>query len=87
MYEAINQHLIVKVKTDPELSNLTLEAEVVSTTEETKKLLHRTIVANRRDFTELKEIENGNQTSSGIYLGNKLVYASIPVDKIVAVVV
>ena len=85
MYLAINQNVIVKVKNDTNLKNICLEAEVVATTKDTEKLQGKTIVAERRLFTELADAGEDVQTTSGIILGDRVSYASLAVKDIVAV--
>lgn len=84
MYKAFNDNVIVITETDPNLQNQVLEAEVVSTTENTKTLQGMTIAAERRSYTQLAEIE-GAKTQSGIILGNKKIYASLNIKDIIAV--
>lgn len=85
MYTAFNDKVIVKVKNDTNLKNQTLAATVVATTELTEALQGKTIIAERRHFTELEDIEETATTASGILLGDKISYASVSTDHIVAI--
>lgn len=85
MYQAFNKNIIVKAKNDTNLNNFTLAAEVIATTKETQKLQGKTIIAERRHFTELGDTGEQNATASGIILGDKISYASINIDNIVAI--
>jgi len=86
MYLAFNDNIIVSVEHNPILQKTVLEAEVVATCDHTEKLKGKIIVADRRHFNELTEIENEQaQTASGLYLGNKKSYASLDVKHVLAV--
>ena len=85
MYKAFNNCVIVTAQTDTNLQNQFLEGEVISTTQDTKDLQGKTIIASRRSFNELATIEGSNTTESGIILGDKSVYASVDIKDIVAV--
>jgi len=85
MYTAFNKNVIVKVQNDTNLNNQTLTAKVVATTDLTEKLQDKLIIAERRNFTELGDTGEKVETSSGIILGDKISYASINTDNIVAI--
>ena len=85
MYQAFNNNIIVKVKNDSDLTKTVLEAEVLATTKDTEKLQGKTILAERRLFTQLGDTEEQNTTASGIVLGAKISYASLDIKHIVAV--
>lgn len=85
MFKAFNNCVIVTAQTDTNLERQYIEGRVVSTTKDTKQLQDKIIVASRRNFHELETIEGSNTTNSGIFLGNKSVYASVDIKDIVAI--
>jgi len=86
MYQAFNDNIIVEVTHNPVLQKTVLEAKVVATCSHTDKLRDKVVVADRRHFNELSEIENTDATTaSGIILGNKKSYASLDIKNILAV--
>ena len=86
MYQAFNDNIIVTVTHNPVLQKTILEAEVVATCDHTDKLKDKVILADRRHFNELSEVEGGEtMTTSGLFLGNKKSYASIDIKHVLAV--
>lgn len=85
MYTAFNKRIIIKVKNDTNLSKQTLSGEVIATTELTKELQGKTIIAERRHFTELGDTGEQSTTSFGLVLGDKVSYASIDIEHIMAI--
>lgn len=85
MYTAINNRVIVKVKNDTNLNNQTLLGEVIATTDVTKELQGKTVIAERRHFTELADTGEEATTNYGIILGDKISYASLDINNIVAI--
>lgn len=86
MYKAFNDNIIVEVTHNPVLQTTILEAKVIATCSHTEKLQDKIIVADRRHFNELAELENDeNKTTSGLILGNKKSYASLDIKHVLAV--
>lgn len=85
MFQAINNYVIVKAPFNDNFNHQILESEVVATTEETQKLLGKTVLANRHKYLELGETEEEAKTDSGILLGSKNKYASLKIDDIIAI--
>lgn len=75
----------MKVKNDTDLNKQTLAGTVVATTELTRELEGKTIIAERRHFTELSDTGEQSTTDFGIILGDRLSYASIDTEHIVAI--
>jgi hypothetical protein len=85
MYTAINNRVICKVQNDTNLTKQVLAAKVIGTTKATEKLEGKTIFAERRHFTDLGDAGEESKTSTGIILGDKISFASVDVENIVAI--